>query len=117
MSTLENGLTFEAVVMIAVMAGWFLAIVLLIFGSIVARGLLLWMLLWTFLASFLPPWGQAVFAVVAGLMVLQGFGAFLLGKQAANTMVGSLAADLVRFVFKVFILPLRIVQRLLGEKP
>jgi hypothetical protein len=80
--------------MIAMMVGWFLAIVLLMFGSIVARKLLMWMLLWTFLASFLPPWGQAVFTVVAGLMVLQGFGAFLLGKHAADSMVGSLTADL-----------------------
>jgi len=114
MSLLENGLNFEAVVVLAVMAGWFLAIILLMLGSIVARRLLLWMFLWTFLASFLPPWGQAVFAVVAGLMVVQGFGALLLGKEAADSMVGSLAADLVRFVFKVLILPLRIVRRLLG---
>jgi hypothetical protein len=113
MSTIENGLSLEAVVTLAVMGGWFLAIVLLMFGSLVARRLLLWMLLWTFLASFLPPWGQAVFAVVAGLMVLQGFGALLLGKHAADTMVGNLAADLVRFVFKMIILPLRIVRRLL----
>jgi len=111
---MENGLSFEAVVTLAVIGGWFLAIVLLMFGSIVARRLLLWMLLWTFLASFLPPWGQAVFAVVAGLMVLEGFGALLLGKHAADTMVGNLAADLVRFVFKMLILPLRIIRRLLG---
>jgi hypothetical protein len=84
------------------------------FGSIVARRLLLWMLLWTFLASSLPLWGQAVFAAVAGLMVLQGFGALLLGARAADAMVGNLAADLVRFVFKMLILPLRIVPRLLG---
>jgi hypothetical protein len=111
---MENGLSFEAVVKIAVMGGWFLAIVLLMFGSLVARRLLLWMLLWTLLAPFLPAWGQAVFAVVAGLMVLQGFGALLLGARAADAMVGNLAADLVRFVFKKLILPLRIVRRLLG---
>lgn len=114
MSTIENGLSLEAVVTLAVMGGWFLAIVLLMFGSLVARRLLLWMLLWTFLASFLPPWGQAVFAVVAGLMVLQGIGALLFGARAADAMVGNLAADLVRFVFKMLILPLRIVRRLLG---
>jgi hypothetical protein len=114
---MQDGLSIEAVVMLAVMGGWFLAIVLLMFGSIVARRLLLWMLLWTFLASFLPLWGQAVFAVVAGLMVLQGFGALFLGKHAADTMVGNLGADLVRFVFKTLILPLRIVRRLLGGNP
>jgi hypothetical protein len=66
---------------------------------------------------YATPKGQAVFAVVAGLMVLQGFGALLLGKDAADSMVGSLAADLVRFVFKMLILPLRIVRRLLGGEP
>jgi hypothetical protein len=114
---MENGLSLEAVAKIAVMVGWFLAIVLLMLGSIVARRLLLWMLLWTLLVPFLPPWGQVVFAVVAGLMVLQGFGALLLGKHAADAMVGSLAADLVRFVFKMLILPLRIIRRLLGGEP
>jgi hypothetical protein len=111
---MENGLSLEAVVKIAVMVGWFLAIVLLMLGSIVARTLLVWMLLWTLLAPFLPAWGQAVFAVVAGLMVLQGFGALLLGARAADARVGSLAADLLRFVFKIPILPLRIIRRLLG---
>jgi hypothetical protein len=51
---MQDGLSIEAVVMLAVMGGWFLAIILLMFGSLVARRLLLWMLLWTFLASSLP---------------------------------------------------------------
>ena len=113
---MENGLSLDAVVIPAVIGGWFCGIVLLMCGSLVARRLLVWMLLWTFLAAFLPLWGQAVMAVVAGLMVLQGFGALLLGKHAADAMVGSLAADLVRFIFKILILPLIVVPTLVGRE-
>jgi hypothetical protein len=98
---MENGLSLDAVVIPAVIGGWFCGIVLLMCGSLVARRLLVWMLLWTFLAAFLPLWGQVAMAV---------------GKHAADAMVGSLAADLVRFIFKILILPLIVVRTLLGRE-
>jgi hypothetical protein len=128
-STMQDGLSLEGLLQLVVMVGCFWGIGLFIIGrmfglpfvSVVGQRLIVFtviMVLGPFVWPYLSPPTQlavlAVFAVVAGLMVLQGFGALLLGARAADAMVGNLAADLVRFVFKMLILPLRIVRRLLG---
>jgi hypothetical protein len=129
-STMQDGLSLEGLLQLVVMVGCFWGIGLFIIGrifgspfvSVVGQRLIVFtvipMVLGPFVWPYLSPPTQlavlAVFAVVAGLMVLQGFGALLFGARAADAMVGSLAADLLRFVFKIPILPLRIIRRLLG---
>jgi hypothetical protein len=128
--TMQDGLSLEGLLQLVVMVGCFWGIGLFIIGrifgspfvSVVGQRLIVFtvipMVLGPFVWPYLSPPTQlavlAVFAVVAGLMVLQGFGALLFGARAADAMVGSLAADLLRFVFKIPILPLRIIRRLLG---
>lgn len=92
--------------------GWLLVVLLYFLGSIFGRRLLGWMFLFTLLAPFLPDWGIAAFAVIIGLIALQGFASLIIGKDAANTMVGSLAADLVRFVVKSIIFPFKLFRNL-----
>jgi hypothetical protein len=58
----------------------------------------------------LPPWLSLLLLAFIGLSMLQGLAALLLGPRAADTMVGSLAADLVRFVVGMLVLPLRLVR-------
>jgi hypothetical protein len=93
--------------------GWVLTGILWVFGLLMARRLLAWMLLWTLLYAFLPTWGHAFFIIIAALLVLQGLASLILGEHAADTMIGNLAADLVRLVVRTFLLPLRIILRLL----
>ena len=48
-------------------------------------------------------------------LVIGSFVAVFIGKEAASTMVGGLAADVLRGVFKVMILPIKGLKRLLGR--
>lgn len=57
----------------------------------------------------LPPWVSLVILAFFGLAIIRGLAALLIGSRAADTMVGSLAADLVRFVVAILLLPLRVV--------
>lgn len=61
------------------------------------------------LLAQLPPWVAWMLLVGLGLALLRGLAALLLGPRAADTMVGSLAADLVRLAVRMFCLPLRLV--------
>jgi hypothetical protein len=58
----------------------------------------------------LPPWVSLLLLASVALAVLRGLAALLLGQRAADTMVGTLAADLVRLIVWFLILPLRIVR-------
>ena len=58
----------------------------------------------------LPPWLSLVILAFFCLAILRGLAALVLGQRAADTMVGNLAADLVRLVVTILILPLRIVR-------
>jgi hypothetical protein len=55
----------------------------------------------------LPPWISLVILALIALAILRGLAALLLGARAADTMVGNLAADLVRLVVRLLLLPLR----------
>jgi len=113
---MEHGLSLQELVKAAIIAGWTVGCLLLILGSAAARRLLPWMLLWTFLVPFLPFWGHAAFAVVAALLVLQGFGTLLFGKEAADAMIGNLLTDLVKFLFQSLVRPLRLLAKLLRHR-
>jgi hypothetical protein len=59
----------------------------------------------------LPPWVVLVVVVVVGLAILRGLASLVLGTRAAETMVGSLAADVVRLAVMLMILPVRMLAR------
>jgi hypothetical protein len=55
----------------------------------------------------LPVWVSFVVLAFIGLAILRGLAALLIGQRAADTMVGSLAADVVRIVVGLLFFPLR----------
>lgn len=60
----------------------------------------------------MPPWvGLFVFAVVI-LVLLKSIASLVLGRRAADHMVGILAADLVRLAVRLLLLPFRAVAGL-----
>jgi len=66
----------------------------------------------------LPPWVSLVILAFIGLAILRGLAALLIGQRAADTMVGSLAADVVRIVVGILFFPLRVAWwafRLIGR--
>jgi hypothetical protein len=66
----------------------------------------------------LPPWVSLVVLAFIGLAILRGMAALVIGQRAADTMAGSLAADVVRIVVEMLFFPLRAVWwaiRLLGR--
>ncbi len=67
------------------------------------------------MAREIPVWIILAVLALMGLAMLGSFVAVFIGKDAANTMVGGLAADVVRGVFKVMILPLKALKRLFGS--
>lgn len=102
-------------------AGVGLAMILGLLRGRAALGILLMLLLAPVLASFvevlmeiLPPWISLIVLAVIGLSILKGLAALLIGPRAADTMVGSLAADLVRLAVRILIFPLRVLGWALG---
>ena len=75
--------------------------------------LLIFMIAFPFLWELLPPWVTLLFMALVALAFLQVVVSLIIGKAAADTMAGNLAADLVRFVVRILILPLYIVRRIL----
>jgi hypothetical protein len=69
----------------------------------------------------LPAWVSLLVLVGLGLALLRGLAALLIGTRAADTMVGTLAADVVRLVvMAVFGLPIRLARwaiRLVTQAP
>jgi hypothetical protein len=57
----------------------------------------------------LPPWMSLLILAVLGLAILRALVGILLGQRAADTMVGSLAADLVRLSVSFLLFPFRVV--------
>jgi len=94
--------------------------VALILGFITGRGALMLILALVLLPPLLgpfiegvlgelPPWVSLLILAVLGLAILRGLVGLVLGQRAADTMVGSLAADLVRLVVKLLLFPFRAV--------
>lgn len=66
----------------------------------------------------LPPWVSLAILAFFGLAILRGMAALVIGQRAADTMVGSLAADVVRLVVGMLFFPLRVAWwafRLIGR--
>lgn len=57
----------------------------------------------------MPPWVGVIIFVVVILALLRGAASLVLGRRAADHMVGILAADCVRFAFRLLFLPVRAI--------
>lgn len=57
----------------------------------------------------MPPWISVLILVIIGLSLLRGLAGLFIGRRAADTMVGTLAADVVRFIVVCLFLPFRLV--------
>lgn len=62
------------------------------------------------------PWILLLAIAFFGLALLQTFAALFMGKDAAADMTGTLAADVVRFFFRLLFLPFRLLARLFGGR-
>ncbi len=66
----------------------------------------------------LSPWVGLLALALFGLVILRSIVALFIGRAAADTMVGTLAADMVRLAFRLAFLPFRLVgggMRILGR--
>ena len=59
----------------------------------------------------LPPWVALLVLVAVGLAMLRAVASLILGGRAADTMVGTLAADVVRLAVTGMFLPFRLAGR------
>lgn len=64
----------------------------------------------------LPSWVQLFFAVMITLGLLRFLLTPFLGREASAGAVGILAAEAIGFIFRVAILPLRFIQRLIRQR-
>jgi hypothetical protein len=63
----------------------------------------------------LPAWVSLLLFVGIGFSCLQAIATAVIGRRATAHMVGSLAADFVRFLLKVAFLPVRLVWRVIAR--
>ncbi len=98
--------------------GFILGGVLMILGG---RGVgrflfmvVIFLMLFPILWSVAPPWVSLIIFAFIGLSFLQVVLSLLLGRRTAESVTASLATSLVRFLLMILILPLRIVQRMIG---
>lgn len=63
----------------------------------------------------LPGWLALLFFVGMGFWCFQAIATTVMGRGAAEHMVGSLAADIVRSLVKIAFLPVRVVWRLISR--
>lgn len=61
----------------------------------------------------LPWWFNLLLVLSALMWLLRTVSSFVLGARAADHMVGILAADVVRFVFWLLLVPFRMLRRFL----
>ena len=57
----------------------------------------------------LPSWLRLLLVVLFVISILQGLAGLLIGGRAADHMAGSLAADAVRFFFRMLFFPVRLL--------
>lgn len=114
MSRLLLFLPDEALVFVVIGLG--IAMILGLLTGRAALGILGLILLLPILSPFveafmgiLPPWIALVILLIVGLSILRGLAAIFIGRGGADTMVGTLAADVVRIIVACLFLPLRAV--------
>ena len=57
----------------------------------------------------MPPWVGLILMAIIALALLRGAASLVLGRRAADHMVGILAADCVRLALRLLLLPFRAV--------
>ncbi len=62
------------------------------------------------LVGSLPSWISLLILVAVGIAIFRGIAALFLGQLAAAHMVGILAADVVRFFFRLLFFPFWILR-------
>jgi hypothetical protein len=67
------------------------------------------------LFSALPAWMSLLLLAGMGFWCFQAIVTTVIGRRAADHMIGSLAADLVRLSVKAAFLPLRLAWRLISR--
>ena len=104
--------------LILVIAGVGLALVLGLIRGRAAAGILgalvLGLLATPFIEALmdaLPWWVSLLILAAVGMALLRSVAAIFLGERAASEMTGILAADVVRFGFRLLFLPLRLLWR------
>lgn len=102
--------------LLLVIVGIGLALMVGLLSRSAAFGLIGMLLLFALLGPFvegimgdMPPWVGLIILVVVILALLRGVASVVLGRRAADHMVGILAADCVRFAFRLLFLPFRAV--------
>jgi hypothetical protein len=66
--------------------------------------------------DYLPAWVSVLVILCIGLVILRGLISLLIGRRAAEHMVGSLAAELVKGIFSLLLLPFKIIGMLLRHR-
>ena len=67
------------------------------------------------LFSALPAWMSFLLLVGMGFWAFQAIATTVMGRGAAEHMVGSLATDIVRFLVRAAFLPVRLMWRLISR--
>jgi hypothetical protein len=97
-------------------SGFLLGAILLMLGFRGAGHFLFLLLIFTiafpFLWELLPFWATLVFMAFVALVFLRVVASFVLGKAAADTMVGNLATDLIRLLIIILIFPIQVIRQL-----
>jgi hypothetical protein len=99
-------------VIILVAFGIMLGLVRLKTGIGIIVGFLLSILLAPMIGAVLdqlPWWLNLLVLAFTGIAFVQAFASIFIGSRASDTMAGSLAADMVRFVIRALFFPLRMV--------
>jgi len=109
--------------LVLVIAGIGLAVILQIMriraAAAMIGGIILLLLLSPFvdsLVGLMPSWMLALVMLCILVMILKQSIQFLIGRDAAEHMVGSLAAEAVKGLFKLLLLPFRLVWFLLRTR-
>jgi hypothetical protein len=103
--------------MILVIAGIGLGLILGLIKGRPAMGILGGIVLSLILAPFveslfgsLPSWISILILAAVGMAIFRGIASLFLGERAAGHMVGVLAADVVRFFFRLLFFPFWILR-------
>jgi hypothetical protein len=110
----------EALVLVVVVGAFLVMLRLASFRAVLGSVLVIALLpllapLFEALLGLLPMWLSLAILLVSGFWFLQTIATLILGRRAAAHMVGTLAADLVRFFVVAAFFPIRLLWRVLRQ--
>jgi hypothetical protein len=121
---MRNGILWAIVPDAALPLLFLLAGLMLVLGfRRMALGLLLSLILMALLSplieslfSALPLWISTLLLIVIGFWLLRGVVSLILGARATDHVVGILAADVIRMIFRMMFWPLRLLTEMLRRR-